>query len=52
MMILPVALERKMTRRALVSLCFLRRSIPTNKEIKKDETEKIKRDKGRTDTHL
>jgi hypothetical protein len=31
MMIFPVVLERRITRRALVSLCFLRRSMPIHK---------------------
>jgi hypothetical protein len=57
MMIFPVVLERRMTRRASFSLCFLRRSMPTHK---RNETQKIyeimsrEREiiKGPTDAHL
>jgi hypothetical protein len=51
MMIFPVMLERRMTRRALVSLCFLRRSMPIQRTAKKEKKtrlnveEMIKREK-------
>ena len=38
MMIFPVMLERRMTRRALVSLCFLRRSMPIQTRAKRRKT--------------
>src|SRR5260221_14774970 len=62
MTIFPVVVERRMTRRAFVSLCFLRRSVPITTQTRERENKRLSlegNDKmrkvcvyARTDAHL